>query len=267
MKPRLSTLLPVLLLLCGSALGADPPASPDQAEQATTLLRNGKRPEALRAFNAIIAAKPPDPAAALFGASQIDLEDGDWEAAKPFVQQLVKLRPASFPSWELMIQVDQAAGNLEDRDADIQELYSAWQSAIDPQTRSRVAFMRDRIFGPKHTVVAQETLEVGGDQILRFIFQPVDEGATPRHVIAVRSDNDTNERWRADGTVPYGTIVYHLDTIEQLARGQTAVRPYAYYLQSPDYDEVRSKVVAILAGTIQPLAGKADPFWAGQPAR
>jgi hypothetical protein len=263
-KSRRWILIPILLMLNGAVLADDPPVTQDQA---MALLREGKRLEALHAFDAIIAANPPDPSPALFVASLIDLEDGNWQAAKSYVQQLVKLRPASFQAWEMMIQVDQAAGAVQDRDAAIQSLYASWRSALDPQIRSRIAFARDRIVGPKHTLVAQQTLEPGGDDILRFIFQPQDEeGGTARHLIVVRSDNDTNERWREDGTVPYGTVVYHLDTVEQLADGRRAVRPYEYYLEPPDYDRVRAKVVEILAGTAQPLSGQADPFWAGTPA-
>jgi hypothetical protein len=46
--------------------------------------------------------------------------------------------------------------------------------AISPRalpTRVRVSFVRDRIVGAKHTVVAQQTLDPGGDDILRFLFQ------------------------------------------------------------------------------------------------
>jgi tetratricopeptide (TPR) repeat protein len=257
---RFWLLIPMLLL--NSALfAADPPVTQDQA---MALLHDGKRREALHAFDTIIASQPPDPSQALFVAGLIDLEDGDWQAAKPYVQQLVKLRPASFPAWEMMIQVDQAAGDLDGRDAAIQSLYASWRSALDPQIRAKIAFARDRIVGAKHTVVAQQTLEPGGDNILRFIFQPQDEeGRTAQHLIVVRSDDETNQRWREDGTVPYGTVVYHLDTITQLAGGQQAVRPYEYYLGPPDYERVRAKVVEILAGTVQPLSGQADPYWAG----
>jgi len=230
-------------------------------------LRAGKRQEALHAFDMIIAANPPDPSEALYAASLIDLEDGDWRAAKPYVQRLVKLRPASFPAWEMMIQVDQASGDLNDRDAAIQSLYTSWRSALDPRIQARVSFVRDRIIGTKRTVVALETLDPGGDNILRFLFQPQDEQGTAHHLIVVRSDSATNERWREDGTVPYGTVVYHLDTIEQLPNNRQAVRPYEYYLETPDYDRVRAKIVEILAGTAQPLVGNADPFWAGEPTR
>jgi tetratricopeptide (TPR) repeat protein len=250
--------MPILVLLSSAPVAADPPFSQDQA---MALLRDGNRAEALQALDAIIAAKPPDPSAALFAASFIDLEDGNWRAAKPYAQQLVKLRPSSFQAWELMIQADQAAGALEDRDAAIQALYDSWRSALDPQTRARVSFVRDRVAGRHHTVVAQQTLELGGEEILRFLFQPADEQGKAHHLIVVRSDNATNERWREDGTVPYGTVVYHLDTVEQLAGGRASIRPYEYYLTPPDYEQVRAKVVGILAGTIQPLTGEADPYW------
>jgi hypothetical protein len=257
-------LIATLMLPAGLSLAADPPVNQDQA---MALLRDGKRQDALHAFDTIIASQPPDPSPALFVASVIDLEDGNWRLAKPYVEQLVKLRPSSFPAWELMVQVDQAAGDLLDRDAAIQSLYTSWRNALDPQIQARVSFARDRIVGTKHTVVAQETLDPGGDDILRFVFQPRDEEGQARHLIVVRSDSQTNERWREDDTVPYGTVVYHLDTVEQLANGRTAVRPYEYYLDTPDYERVRAKVVEILAGTAQPLTGQADPFWAGEPAK
>jgi len=254
----------ILLLVSTAALAAEPPVN---QEEALALLRAGKRQDALHAFDVIIAANPPDPSEALYAASLIDLEDGNWRAAKPYVERLVKLRPASFPAWEMMIQVDQASGAFDDRDAAIQSLYTSWRSALDPKIEAKVAFVRDRIIGAKHTLIAQEMLDPGGDNILRFVFQPQDEAGTARHLIVVRSDDATNERWREDGTVPYGTVVYHLDTIEQLPNDRQAVRPYEYYVETPDYDRVRAKIVEILAGAAQPLVGKADPFWAGDPAK
>ena len=269
-------LLPIFLMVSGTALAADPAPVQNQApgqnqaltqDQAMRLLQEGNRQEALHAFEAIVAAKSGDITGALYVASLIDIEDADWRAAKPYVQQLVKLRPSSFPAWELMIQVAQAFGDIPARDDAIKSLYTSWRSALDPKIRSRVSFMRDRIPGAKHTMLAQETLDAGGDEILRFLFQPADEEGKGPHMIVVRSDNDTNERWRDNGTVPYGTVVYHLDTVERLANGQAAVLPYEFYLEPPDYERVRAKIVDILAGTAQPLSGTADPFWAGEPAQ
>ena len=84
--------------------------------------------------------------------------------------------------------------------------------------------------------------------------------------MVVGSDDETNQRWREDGTVSSGTLVYHLDTIERLPDGRAIVRPYQYYVEKPSYSQVRAKVAAILAGTAQPLSGTADPYWAGDTA-
>ncbi len=260
----LTLVLAIQLSVSGVCFAADPPKI--TLDQAIAMLHDGKRQDALHALDAIIAANPPDPSPALFVAGLIDLEDGNWRAARPYVQRLVKLRPSSFQAWELMIQADQAAGDRDDGDAAIQSLYTTWKSALDPAVRSRVSFARDRIVGPKHTVVAQETLEPGGDDIVRFVFQPQDQEGLAQHLMVVRSDNETNERWRDNGTVAEGATVFHLDTIQQLAGGQQSAVPYEYYVDAPDYERVRAKVVEILAGTAAPLTGRADPFWAGEPA-
>jgi tetratricopeptide (TPR) repeat protein len=260
--PRL-LLLPSLLLLLGLAAAAPAPNQPPTQDEAITLLNAGKRQDALRMLNGIIASHPADPTPALYTAAAIDLQDGNWQDAKPLIEQMTRLRPSSFEGWELAIQAEQAAGDQQQRDAAIKALYVAWRSTPDRDIQSKVAFVRDRIFGPRHTLLAGQMLDPGGDNIVRFVFQPADEPAEPTHSIVVASDNDTNERWRQDGTVPYGTLVYHLDTIERLANGSAAVRPYAFYVEEPSYDRVRAKVVEILAGTVQPLSGAADPYWAG----
>jgi hypothetical protein len=159
-----------------------------------------------------------------------------------------------------MIQAYQAAGETDNRDDAIHALYDAWHSALDPETQSLTAFRRDRIFGPKRTLVALETLDPGGDDIVRFLFQPVDD---EHHLILVRADNETNTSWRESGLIPASAIVYHLDTVEQLPSGKTSDRSYEFYLEPPDYDVVRAKVLQILSGTIKPTNGEADPFWTG----
>jgi hypothetical protein len=163
-----------------------------------------------------------------------------------------------------MVQAYQAAGETDNRDGAIQSLYDAWHTTLDPQIQSQVAFRRDRIFGPQHTLVGLQTLDSGGDDILRFLFQPVDDA---HHLIVVRADNDTNTRWRESDLIPPSTVVYHLDTVEQLPSGKTSERSYEFYLEPPDYDVVRAKVLQILSGTIKPTNGEPDAFWTTERVR
>jgi hypothetical protein len=255
---RLALLLFALLV---TAAADGPPSE----QQAVALLKAGQRQQALKVLDALLASKPADPSGALFLRGSLGLEDNDWRTVRPMVRQLVRLRPASLQAWELMVQVDQAAGDTLDRDGAIRSLYEAWHSALDPAIQSRVSFVRDRIFGATHVLLVRQTLDPGGDDSVRFVFQPVDEAGAIRHVILVQSDSETNMRWRDAGTVPFGTLVYHLDTVAGLANGQQDVRPYEYYLEPPDYDQVRAKVAEILAGTVKPLSGEADPYWTAGP--
>ena len=159
MTPRHWLLIPTLIL---STAAAPAPGPVPSQEQAMALLKAGKRQEALQMLNATIAAHPADLAPALYSAAALYLEDGNWQAAKPLAEQLTRLRPSSFDSWQLAIQAEQAAGDTDARDAAINALYAAWHSALDPNIQSRVSFVRDRIFGPKRTLIAGQTLEPGG---------------------------------------------------------------------------------------------------------
>jgi len=273
MKPAVCLLLGALAAfgwtnssLAASSPGAQAEAVPTQ-DAAMALLQAGKHKEALEAFEQIISSHPQDPAVALFEASTLALQLNKWQEAQPYIRRLVKLRPGSMQAWELQVQVDQASGDTTGQQDAMDRMYSAWRSALDPATRERVAFTRDRIFGPKRTLVTEQTLDPGGDEIVRWIFAPVDQLGHPTHYLIVRSDEATNERWRESGTVSYGTVVYHLDAVQILGNGQTRSTPYEFYLNEPDYDRVRKKVAAILAGEAKPLSGDADPFWTEEPAQ
>jgi tetratricopeptide (TPR) repeat protein len=251
------------ILLATAALTGTGRADDDvpTVDAAMAMLKAGQREAALQAFERIIASHPHDPAEALFRASTIALDLGRWQEARPFVRQLIRLRPGSMQAWELQVQVDQASGDKAALPETLDRLYSTWRSALDPAISNRISFVRDHILGPKHTLVAVQTLDTGGDDIVRWVFQPEDQEGHPQHYLIVRSDGDTNERWRESGAVPFGTVVYHLDAVRLIPGGRTVVVPYKFYVEEPDYDQVRALVAAILTGEAKPLSGDADPFW------
>jgi len=265
----LRTLL-LAVSVAGSAwhFSAPPARAADQVptlQDALALAKEGKRPEALRALEAIIASHPPDPAIALYQAATLYLDEGNWRDARRHARALVRLRPGSMDAWELMVQVDQVAGDKSDLRRAIYEVETAWRSAVDPAVRSRISFIRDRIVGPHRTVVVRQTLEPGGDEIVRFVAIPTDPGEAARHFMIVQSDGATNERWRDNGAVSSTTIVFHLDTVEAMAGDRQIRKPYEFYVDEPDYDRVRKTIVAILDGSAKPMAGTPDPFWTSAP--
>lgn len=252
-------LLTAALLLTPLAATADD-AVPTM-DQATALMRAGKQPEALHAFEAILAAHPADPTQALFAAASLALNLNNWREAKPYAQQMVKLYPGSMEAWELMVQVDEASGAEDDEKLAMDSMYSAWRSALDPAIHQRVSFTRDRIFGPKRAVVATQTLEPGGEDILLWVFQPLTSVGHPSHYLIVHSDGETNQQWRDAGTITYSQAVYHLDDVIRQPDGSQVMVPYKFFIGAPDYETVRKVVVDILNGQAQPQVGAADPYW------
>ncbi|HEX2942287.1 MAG TPA: hypothetical protein VHO91_14655 [Rhodopila sp.] len=246
------------LLGAATARAADPPVT---EAQAIALFQSGQHQQALRAFDQILAAHPADPAEPLFYASTIRLENADWQTAKPMIERLMKLRPSLFAGWELMVQVDQAAGDKDGRDDAIDQLYAIWRTTTNPAIRARTSFLRDRIFTAKHTLLAYQMLDSSGDDATRFVFLPAGRETGPRHMILVHADRQTNEQWWDSGQVPQGTVVWHLDSVEQLPEGQQAVRAYRFYVKAPKYDDVRAKITGILNGSARPMTGEPDPFW------
>lgn len=266
MGDRAGSWLCVALLLVGAlaapALAADPVPTMDQA---LGLLRDGKRQEALRAVDAIIAAKPADPTRALFVSALINLEDGNGAAAKPRADALAALRPGSFSVRELQVQADALTGDTSGRDQAISALEAIWQAGSDPDAKQRNGFIRDRIFAAIHALVVVQSLTVGDEDSVVLEFQPVDEAPTPRHMIVVRTDSMTNDQWRDAGTIADDAVIYHLDTLAQPPDGPAEWRTYAFYPTLPAYEAIRATVQDILAGSVQPMNGAADPYWTAQP--
>jgi tetratricopeptide (TPR) repeat protein len=230
-------------------------------DQAMALLKDGKKTEALQAFEAIIAAHPPQPAPALYEAATIALGLNQWREAKPYAQELVKRIPGSMQAWELMVQGDQASGDGDDQKLAMDSLYSAWRGAPDPSIKARVSFIRDRIFGSHHTLIVSQTLEPVGEDVLRYVFQPVESAGHPSHYLVLHSDDQTNQQWRDNGTITFSQAVYHLDGVRRLPDGTEASAPYKFFIDEPNYETVRALVIDILNGQAKPQIGDPDPFW------
>lgn len=229
-------------------------------QQAVTQLERGNQTEALRLFDAILAANPDDPQA-LFYSGRLLTYRGDYALAEPRIERLVKALPAAFQGWELLVQITQNLGKLARRDAAIGQIHAARRSAIDPEVRRRLFYVRDRITVNGRVFMVQDMFEAAGSSFVRVVVIPEADAAKPIHVIALGSDDATNQQWRENAVLPPGQVVYHLSTHDLGADGFHTVTPYEFYIGEPDYDRVRLKVMEILNGKASPLMGDANPYW------
>jgi len=78
----------------------------------------------------------------------------------------------------------------------------------------------------------------------------------PGKGLLLRTDAATTENWSATALLPAEKQLFHLDLVDPGPQGRDKVAVYQYYVGEPDYDAVRIKVLQILRGEVQPLAGE-----------
>jgi tetratricopeptide (TPR) repeat protein len=249
------------LLAIALVLAAAAPAAPERREaltQASAALDAGRPEEAERLAAPLLQANPSDELALLLS-GLAHARNGKLPLALQEAQRLTGLYPGSIGGWELMIQVAQAAGDMNRREDAIREVRSARNSAMNPKMRNRTAFVRDRIVAGNRVLLVAELFDGGGGNTTRF--EMTEEGAGARHRLAVWSDEATTETWRENGLLPEGRVLYHLDAIHLDEDGNVARFVYEYYIDTLDYDAIRAKAAAILTGAIKPMSGQEDTYW------
>jgi len=252
-----------LILLIAVILAAAAPAAPERREaltQASAALDAGRPDEAERLAAPLLQANPSDELALLVS-GLAHARDGKLPLALQEAQRLTSLYPGSIGGWELMIQVAQAAGDVNLREDAIREARSARDSAMDPKVRNRVAFVRDRIVAGNRVLLVAELFDGGGGNSVRFEMTEEGAGVRARHRLVVWSDEATTETWRENGLLPEGRVLYHLDAIHFDEDGSAARFVYEYYIDTLNYDAIRAKAAAILTGAIKPMSGQEDTYW------
>jgi len=248
------------MVAAGLAFAQTPPrqiATP----QAIELYQAGKIEEATAAFQEIMV-RTPDDRLAIYYSSLLDIKAGRYTMARPRVERLVRLYPSFVPAWELMVQIYQALEELRRRDDAIWQLRAARDSSADGDARGQRYFIRDRFTVEGRRILGLENLTPGGGTYLHYVFMPEEEETKARHLIVLAVDEASNERWRDSGMLPDNKVMYQISTIDNTAADGSGRVLFAYYLDIPDYDTVRAKVIEIAGGRAKPLSPEPEPFWA-----
>lgn len=253
---RLTTRIVAAALLC--LLAAAATAAPG-VDEAISLFDHGKVAEAKAAFDTILTTNPSEPRA-LYYAARINAAVGKPQIAIQQILLLLKIAPSWLPALELQVQVYQALGETDRRDAAIDRLRAERGSSLNPG-RFALAFIRDRFTVGGRTYLVSERFDPSGETIIRYIVADESVGAEARHMIMLLSDPETNDRWREVAKVSSSALVYHLDTVDPGPDGDQVRRPYVNYVGAPDYDTVRALVMDILSGRAKPMSGEPDPYW------
>jgi tetratricopeptide (TPR) repeat protein len=249
---RLIALAAILLFSPLPARAADPDMA--ELDRSLTLANKGDLSGALAITEAVLA-HAPDNENALYRSALFNFHMNNVEAARGRLERLVKLSGSYFSAWELMVQVAQSQGDLARRNEAVKRLKIAIETAIDPAIRQKSDFVRDWIRIGDQYVAAVDYFARGGSDFTRYQFAFGDPHLSPDKGLLLRTDAVTTANWSETALMPQDKQLFHLDLVDAKPEGGENVAVYQYYVDEPDYDTVRAKVMQILRGEAQPLSG------------
>ena len=224
-------------------------------EHAWSLYQEGKIPDALAEVEQVLR-NAPDDVNALLNSALYNFDMGNLDAARGRAERLTRLTGSNATAWEEMIWITQAQGDLKRRDDAIDRWKIAVRSAIDPEIRRKTVLIRDRIIIPGHIIVVADYFARAGADFTRYQFTNLDPATQPDVGLVLRTDSDTTANWTASALLPPDKRLFHLDMVDVQPDGDEKVSIYQFYIDEPDYETVRAKVMDILRGEAKPLSGE-----------
>jgi tetratricopeptide (TPR) repeat protein len=250
---RLGAALALLMNLSALTLAQSDPEM-GEVGRAVTIFNQGDMSGGLALVENVLA-RSPENLDALFRSAQFNFEMGNADAARGRLERLVKLSGNYFSAWELMTQVAQAQNDLARRDEAIARLKLAISTAIDPEIRDKIDFVRDRIETTRGDIHVLDFFTRGGSDFTRYQFGLGDPRRDPDVGIFLRTDEHTTEDWSNTALLASDKPLFYLVMVDRAPNGATTSTNYQFYVGEPDYDAVRATVMQILRGEVQPLAG------------
>lgn len=204
----------------------------------------GRADEALAAYEKAREYEP-EFAMAHYNAGQLLQLRGDAAAALERFQKAADLEPEDWRTRAKLVQLHQALGNKEKRDAEREALLLLRQAGKVDQAY----FVREQFQEAGRTVMAVENFELEGDWAKRYEFQVyAPDQERPALVLSLGSYAYTNAFAREKD--PTGPRLFHLDGYHPDGTHDT----YEFFNGEPSYDEIRAMVVSILKGELEPMS-------------
>ncbi|MGZ3461823.1 MAG: tetratricopeptide repeat protein, partial [Archangium sp.] len=204
----------------------------------------GKRDEALEAYE---KAREYEPGFAMahYNAGQLRQQRGESALALERFQKAAELEPQDWRTRARLVQLHQALGHKQQRDAEREALLLLRQAGkVDKEY-----FVRDQFREAGREVTVVENFELVGDWAKRYEFQVYEPGQEhPALVISLGSYAYANAFARERD--PKGPRVFHLDAYYPDSAHET----YGFFQGEPSYDETRDMVVSILRGELEPMS-------------
>lgn len=210
---------------------------PPIASVAQGHLKQGRYPEALAAAEAWVAEAPAD-ARAFSLATTTAIFAREKTKAVSFARKSVELAPAAIGSHGSLVMALQLAGKRSEREIARAALYQLWQQQSETTLKRPASFRRDDFEHEGKKIVAAEFFEPNGAAALKYEFFVFDGIGKPiLYRIALGAAGERG--WHLLRIYPdNGQEVFGVFNAEQ------------------SYDEVKTLVIAIVAGKRKPVPAK-----------
>ena len=200
-------------------------------------------------------AENPDDRAALYNLGLVLYLDGEPKEAIAPWSHLRELEPNDWQVITKLIQAYTACGESHKkvREQTISELYELRKSEEIPELTKAKFFIRDQIVYEDNRIYVFEYYDMdAGWRLgpLLWKFYITEENEPTGQLITVGSYDTTTALAIEQGRIEEDERIYHLD--EYLDDG--GHRTYGFFINKPDYDQIKATTLEILKGEKEPLS-------------
>ncbi len=253
---KIRTLLIVGLLAAANGVTQLASAGEQTPQQqfagAVALMASHKYAEAIPLLEALTSSYPT--ATVFWNLGLSAAEVGDNAKALQAWRAYRELAPDNWQGRAKLVQAYQALGELAARDRERAALVALWQTGSDAELSAQPIFCREQFRQDGQKMMVLEYFKPSGPTMVVYSFVGVNDAGQHEFKLSLGSYDSTNQVALELGQRPADKRLYHLD----LYRGK-AHETHGFFIGQPDYDEIRSAVVKVLAGKSKPIASLNAP--------
>lgn len=231
------------------AIALAPKRSEPVFKAGVVLVSMGREAEAAEMFHRA-AVLDPTQSIPHYNLGQIHQNQGKYRRALESFQRAVELEPTLWQARAKLVQLYEALGRPDRRDAERDALFKLRTSGKVASLSRAEFYCRDQFTVGGRRVMTFEYFDLSGPRAVRYVFYVLQPGTQkPDYRVSLGSYEITNMIAREQGALKEGQRLFHLD----LYRPQGHAL-YRMFRGEPKYEEVKTLVGQIVRGKLQALS-------------
>ena len=223
-------------------------------EEGYALQKQGKLTDARAVYDKILAEEP-GAKRSLLEAGRVSLKLNDWQKADDYLTKLHTLVPDFPEAYELLIQANQGLKRDVKVERLIREFTALRNSGKEPQFAQSLNFVREQTrMDNGDTVIFTQYFNYTEGPFLVWKAQVLDLKGGVKRQLVLAYDPKATKTLRAKGDPKLAEAEQFL-LIEDVLQDKKIVRVDAYFqmFALPEYQKVRTTVLAVLTGIYKPV--------------